>query len=69
VIRAPFTPEQIEALNAWQRNGQVHPYTCGNAQCRAEHHHVDGSVLVATTTGWVCEHCGYTQEWAHELLP
>lgn len=49
----------IDALNAHQRDGRYHPYTCGNG-CRT-------SVLVATPDGWVCPEpgCGYTQKWAH----
>ena len=28
-IEAPWTVEQTVALNAWQRCGHVHPFTCG----------------------------------------
>lgn len=28
-IRPPWTPEQVAALNAFQRCGRVHPFTCG----------------------------------------
>lgn len=56
-IFAPFTPEQVQALNVWQRLGHTHEYTCG--VCR--------STLIAETAGWRCETpgCTHTQDWAH----
>ena len=58
---APWTPEQVAALNARQANNGplgVHPYTCGAPKCRA--------ILVATESGWICPQpfCGYRQNWA-----
>lgn len=55
-IKAPWTPEQVEALNLWQISGTFHPYTCPN-----------GTDLTATGAGWVCSCCRYTQDWAHAL--
>lgn len=57
----PWTQEQIDALNKWQKCGYVHPYTCGGKidgkDCRED--------LIATKDGWVCpKNCGYTQNWA-----
>lgn len=46
----------VEARNALQQSGAVHPYTCGNADCR--------TALTATVEGWVCGACGYTQKLA-----
>lgn len=59
-VRAPFTIEQVEALNAWQTRGDVHPFTCGDALCRAD--------LVATESGWICRRCTYRQDWAHDFM-
>lgn len=59
-VYAPFTLEQISALNAYQQAGYVHPFTCGttNPDCRAD--------LVATASGWICPMgCGYTQDWCY----
>ena len=28
-VTAPFTPEQVENLNRYQRSGDCHPFTCG----------------------------------------
>jgi hypothetical protein len=55
-IKAPWTPEQVEALWRHQVNPIVHPYTC-----------ICGENLVPTPDGWVCEKCPYRQNWAHDL--
>lgn len=64
-IKAPWTFEQVTALNEYQRRGDFHPFTCGN---RDDHPMVAGDkgVLIATTRGWICPYCDYTQDWAHE---
>lgn len=48
----------VEARNALQKSGKVHPYTCGNDECRAA---TDGAPLLAVEDGWRCERCGYGQ--------
>lgn len=62
-IHAPFTVTQVENLNAYQRVGLMHPFTCGNAG--SQH-----PPLVATSKGWQCPvvDCDYTQNWAHEFM-
>lgn len=63
-MKAPWTKEQIDKLNAHQQNGRFHPYTCGGN--RTDEKHLDGEgVLVATENGWVCPYCDYKQDWAH----
>lgn len=57
MITAPWSDEQVERLNAWQTRGDVHPFTCP-----------EGHDLRATTGGWVCGHCAYTQNWAHPFM-
>ena len=59
-IHAPFTPEQVAALNEYQEGGYMHPFTCGTDKCR--------ETLVATEAGWVCPACDYTQNWAHSFM-
>lgn len=66
-VTAPFTDEQVDALNYYQRSGIFHPFTCPH---RSEPGHdpnnpIDLGALVATPDGWVCEGCDYTQNWAH----
>jgi len=56
-IDAPWTPEQVAALQAGQEGGRFHPYTCSNG-C---------GPLTATTEGWVCSGCDYRQTWAHSF--
>lgn len=57
---APWTPEQVAALERRQADTSRHAYTCANDECQ--------SVLKPTTDGWVCETegCGYKQDWAHD---
>lgn len=58
-VKAPFTTEQVRALNRWQSLGYVHEFTC---EC--------GRRLTATPAGWVCvgKDCDYTQDWAHDFM-
>ena len=63
-IFAPFTDEQIELLNRYQKNVAVHPYTCGSGN-RKDEKHLDGEgVLVAVREGLKCLFCDYRQDWA-----
>ena len=65
-ITPPWSPEQVAALNAWQANGRVHPFTCGNRD--TPEHDKDGGQLIADKTGWRCPVCGYRQYWAHDFM-
>lgn len=73
-ILPPWTPEQVEALNRFQRYPAYHPFTCGGDRMDAGHrayqaeHGGDFGQLVATTEGWRCPVCGYRQDWAHEFM-
>lgn len=66
-IKAPFTSEQVKRLNAFQKSGLFHPFTCGNPE-RTDENHPDRGILVATRGGWVCPNCYYTQDWAHAFM-
>lgn len=57
-VFAPFTPEQVEALNAWQQLGYIHPFTCPSG-C---------GPLVAHQIGWRCPVCDNAQNWAHDFM-
>jgi hypothetical protein len=60
VVRAPFAPAQAESMNGYQHSGAGHEFTCGNDACREAH----GDPLQASEDGWLCDSCGYTQNWA-----
>jgi hypothetical protein len=66
VIKAPFTPKQIKALNYFQWSGVFHPFTCANQG--DESHNGQQAELVATKGGWICPYCDYTQDWAHAFM-
>jgi len=63
-LRAPWSDEQVDALNRFQRRGDVHPFTCPN---HSEMRDIDRA-LFATVNGWICAHCDYRQDWAHEAM-
>ena len=58
-VKAPFTPAQVESLNAYQQQSRLHPYTCGRCA---------DAVLVATAGGWVCRQCDYKQDWCVSMM-
>lgn len=64
-VLAPWTAEQVAALNRWQNCDWVHPFTCGSEVRDQEH---GAAVLVATPNGWICQFCTYTQDWAHDFM-
>jgi hypothetical protein len=63
-IRAPWTPEQVAALNRFQAESGMHPFTCGNDHATGALH------LVAHEDGWHCwlPDCDYRQDWAHRFM-
>ena len=61
-IKAPFTQEQVDGLNAYQKAGIFHEYTCGNE-------HEGNRILVATVNGLRCPTCDYNQVWAYDTRP
>ena len=67
-IQAPWTDEQVAALNKYQFSGVMHPFTCGKPEGLP--HTITTEVLIATTDGWICavKGCSYTQNWAHEFM-
>jgi hypothetical protein len=74
-VCAPWTKEQVAALDRWQRCDWVHPFTCGGERRDVAHllyaeaaGHKDFGVLVATPDGWLCPTCNYRQNWAHEFM-
>lgn len=74
MIRAPFTPAQVQILN--ERQCQIetavamfHPFTCQDRSTSVHGEHGgDRGLLIATTQGWMCPYCGHTQDWAHKAM-
>lgn len=64
-IRAPFSPEQVDALTTYQAAGFMHPFTCGGGG--GPH---SGVSLYAQADGWHCpvEGCIHRQDWAHTFM-
>ncbi len=58
-LRAPWTPEQVAALNEWQVRPDVPQFTCGENSAH---------VLIATRFGWRCPYDTYEQDWAHAFM-
>lgn len=67
-IQAPFTLTQVVALNLWQLDIRVHPFTCPNRSGHLDRGERDLGILVATPNGWICRDCDYTQPWAHAFM-
>jgi hypothetical protein len=73
---APWTEDEVDKLNQYQRCSWVHPFTCGGERGDWAHRQralenyplEDYGQLVATPLGWVCPTCGYTQTWAHDFM-
>lgn len=65
-VEAPFTPDQVASLNAYQVAGIMHPFTCGGGQARGH----NGIRLIAAEDGWHCasDTCDYRQDWAHAFM-
>lgn len=65
-IYAPFTPEQVENLDAYQKAGQFHPFTCPGDKMKKGGCEI--RELLATPDGWICP-CGeYIQSWCHDWM-
>jgi len=64
MIKAPWTNWQQESIKAFQLMNLLHPFTCGNDSCRAEHK----ESLIINDGLLYCPHCGYTQDWVHEIM-
>ncbi|WP_329217380.1 hypothetical protein [Streptomyces microflavus] len=63
-ITAPWTSEQVAALEAFQTASGMRPFTCG-----ADQHSLPPR-LVPSHSGWYCPDpaCDYRQDWAHAFM-
>jgi ribosomal protein S27AE len=67
ITRAPWAAGQVASLNAYQKESRLHPFTCGESDCRAGAF-PEQAALVAHEDGWRCPRCQYTQNWAHTWM-
>jgi hypothetical protein len=63
-IHPPWDDRTVAELNAFQTFPHFHPFTCPESP----HGDLPKPSLVATTDGWVCPGCDYTQGWAHTFM-
>jgi hypothetical protein len=63
IMIAPWTAEQVEALEILQAIPLFHGYTCGTKDA-APHPH---AMLVPTVRGWICPYCTYKQDFAERI--
>lgn len=70
LVRAPFTPEQVESLNGFQQSGVMHPFTCSGGGGPHSDRPGRSAVLVADEDGWRCpvSGCEHRQDWAHPFM-
>lgn len=67
--KLPFTPDQVAALDKYQREGRFHPFTCENRNDgKHRPNDIDLGGLIPTVRGWICQYCDYTQDWAHGFM-
>ena len=60
VVMAESDLERLFALNSQQRDGRIHPYTCGNKSSHRP--------LIACHDGWRCADCDYRQPFRNEVI-
>lgn len=63
-VFAPWTIEQVEALNHFQGRSDVHAFHCDNLTCVGG----DKTRLIATRDGWICGMCTYALNWAYDFM-
>lgn len=63
-VQAPFTPQQVASINAFQASEVLHPFTC---PCDDHEPHV---ALRASTEALRCQSpgCLYSQNWVHGFM-
>lgn len=64
MIHTPFSVDQCMSLNAYQRSGIGHPFTCPGK------HGDEQVLLVALQEGWRCpmRSCPHRQRWAWQWM-
>jgi hypothetical protein len=65
---APWTPEEVRNLEAWQASPRFHPYTCTYCRDADGYPLQDEHRLVPTTNGWRCPTCNMRQNWCYRPM-
>lgn len=70
LLYAPWSPQTVQALTAFQDSARMHPFTCGGPHPELAARAEQRPVLRAAEDGWHCpdQGCGYTQPWAHAFM-
>lgn len=62
IVKAPFSKEEVKNLKRFQKNPEVHPFTCPTTSCDF------AKKLIPTTEGMKCP-CGkYQQDWVYRSM-
>lgn len=81
-IKAPFTPEQVLKLKAWQdgttrwtfdlggtlHSMPCHPFTCCSHNGCERGDRPDEGILIPSTEGWTCPCGAWKQDWCHDYM-
>ena len=62
MVEAPFTPEQVRHINAFQASGYMHPFTCPHCSGCPDRD------LIASQDALRCPNCDYRQTWVHDFM-
>ncbi len=66
-ITAPFSEDQVNALNHYQEHTNFHPFTCWGVGCKKLYQN-NGGKLMATPEGWICPCAEFKQDWAYKIM-
>ena len=69
-VWAPFTPDQVASINAYQAADMFHPFTCPDDDCRSapESRYAPMVATTGNLNGMTCPHCGRMQMWVHSSM-
>jgi len=66
VVKAPFTDEQVKAIQAWQDEWGL--YTCCSHNNCDRINQPNEGLLNVTNEGFVCPCGDYTQNWCSDIM-
>jgi hypothetical protein len=63
-VKAPWSKDQVESINAYQSSKFIHPFTCGSEIV----HKYPESILEADLYALHCKKCSYLQSWVYSFM-